>query len=224
VTAVAWSPTGQSIALGTWNNAQKSSAIVTVGAESLDSGGTRIFAMPEGDGRYIRSLAWGSERVGLVFALRAATSNFSLPNDLYFLPRFGEPMRLLASAGIAAPAAVVDQVAIAGNGTTVAFSILIPGTVGLRFHSVWVTDVLAPSPTQANTAGIRRVLDIRWTADGVLISGTRRAQRDGSAYQIAVVERLSSSKPVEIAADRSAPTPLASPAASPAAATPEART
>jgi hypothetical protein len=221
VTAVAWSPSGQSIALATWNNVQKSSAIVTIGINALDSTGTGIFALPEGDGRYIRSLAWGAEQVGLVFALRAATANFSLPNDLYFLPRFGEPMRLLASAGIAAPAAVVDQVAIAGNGSTVAFSILIPGSIGLRFHSVWVTDALSPSATRANTTGLRRVTEIRWSKDGVLVSGTRRSQKDGAAYQVAVVERLSSSEPIEIAADRSAPTPIASPQASPLAATPE---
>lgn len=217
VTAVAWSPTGQSIAIGTWNLQQKSAAIITVGVQSLDSPGTRVFSLPEGDGRYVRSLVWGSERVGLIFALRAISSNFALPNDLYFLPRFGEPMRLLASAGIAAPAAVVDQVAIAGNGSTVAFSILVPGSAGLRFHSIWLTDALAPASTRANTIGIRRVNEIRWTQAGVSISGTRRAQTDGSAFQVAVVERLSAVEPVEIAAERSKPTPLASPLASPLA-------
>ena len=51
-------------------------------------------------------------------------------------------------------------------------------------------------------------------------SGIRRSQKDGSAYQIAVVERLSGSEPVEITSERSEPTPLASPQASPVAATP----
>ena len=121
MTAVAWSPSGESIAIGTWNNQQKAAVIVTVAVQALNSPGTQVFALPDADGRYIRSLAWGAEKVGLIFALRAVSSNFALPSDLYFLPRFGEPMRLLASAGVAAPAAVVDQVAIAGNGTTVAF-------------------------------------------------------------------------------------------------------
>jgi hypothetical protein len=221
VTSLAWSPTGQSIAMGTWNPQQRSAAILTVGLQQLDSAGTLVFSLPDGDGRYIRSLAWGSEKVGLVFALRAISSNFALPNDLYFLPRFGEPMRLLASAGIAAPAAVVDQVAIAGNGSTVAFSILIPGSAGLRFHSIWLTDALAPASTKANTTGLRRINEIRWTKDGVSISGTRRAQANGAAFQVAVVEQLSTTGPVEIAAERSDPTPLASPVASPLAASPE---
>ena len=221
VTSIAWSPTGQSIAVATWNAETRSAAIETVATGSPDGVATSVFALAEGDGRYVRSLAWGSERVGLVFALRTVNSSFTLPNDLYFLPRFGEPMRLLASAGVAAPAAVVDQVAIAGNGTTVAFTVLVPGEAGLRFHSVWATDALEPAATQADSSGIRRVNDIQWTPQGLMISGIRRTQDDGTAYQIAVVEQLSAEEPREIASDRSAATPLASPQASPVEATPE---
>ena len=181
--------------------------LTTVSVQSPDSPGTSVLALPEGDGRYVRSLAWGSEKVGLVFALRAASSNFSLPNDLYYLPRFGQSMQLLATAGIAAPAAVVDEVAVAQNGTTVAFTVLIPGQVGLRFHSVWVTDALSPAPVQADTSGLRRVTVLEWTTDGLAVSGTRRTQEDGAAYQIAVVERLGAEKSKQVSADRSAAAP-----------------
>jgi hypothetical protein len=200
VTAVAWSPSEESIAVGAWDGAHQAAVLTTVS---------------------VQSLAWGSEKVGLVFALRAASSNFSLPNDLYYLPRFGQPMQLLATAGIAAPAAVVDEVAIARNGTTVAFTILIPGQVGLRFHSVWVTDALSPAPVQADTSGLRRVSELEWGTDGLAVSGTRRAQENGAAYQIAVVERLDAEKSDQINADRSPATPIASPVASPVAATPK---
>ena len=221
VTAVAWSPSEESIAVGAWDGAHQAAVLTTVSVQSLQSPGTSVLVLPEGDGRYVRSLAWGSEKVGLVFALRAASSNFSLPNDLYYLPRFGQPMQLLATAGIAAPAAVVDEVAIARNGTTVAFTILIPGQVGLRFHSVWVTDALSPAPVQADTSGLRRVSELEWGTDGLAVSGTRRAQENGAAYQIAVVERLDAEKSDQINADRSPATPIASPVASPVAATPK---
>jgi hypothetical protein len=220
VTAVAWSPSEESIAVGAWDAQRQAASIVTVSLQSPDSEGTSVLALPDGDGRYVRSLAWGTARVGLVFALRAASTNFSLPNDLYYLPRFGQPMRLLASAGVAAPAAVIDQVAVAGNGTTVAFTVLIPGQVGLRFHSVWVTDAVAPGLIQADTSGLRRVSDVEWTTVGLAVSGTRRTQQAGAAYQIAVVDRLTAAASKQISADRSAATPVASPVASPAPATP----
>ena len=217
VTAVAWSPSEQSIAVGSWDGSHQSAALTTVSVQSPDAPGTSVLALPEGDGRYVRSLAWGSEKVGLVFALRAASSNFSLPNDLYYLPRFGQSMQLMATAGIAAPAAVVDEVAVARNGTTVAFTVLIPGQVGLRFHSVWVTDALSPAPVQADTSGLRKVTDLEWTTDGLAVSGTRRTQEAGASYQIAVVERLGAEKSKQISADRSAATPIATPIASPVA-------
>jgi hypothetical protein len=220
VTAVAWSPSEQSIAIGAWDGAHQSAILTTVSVQAVEGPGTSVLALPEGDGRYVRSLAWGSEEVGLVFALRAASSNFSLPNDLYYLPRFGQPMRLLATAGVAAPAAVVDEVAVAQNGTTVAFTVLIPGQVGLRFHSVWVTDALTPAPVQADTSGLRRVNELEWTTDGLAVSGTRRTQENGAAYQIAVVERLGAEKSHQVSTDRSAATPVASPIASPVVATP----
>jgi hypothetical protein len=220
VTAVAWSPSEQSIAIGAWDGAHQSAVLTTASVQSLESPGTPVLALPEGDGRYVRSLAWGSEKVGLVFALRAASSNFSLPNDLYYLPRFGQPMKLLATAGIAAPAAVVDDVAVAQNGTTVAFTVLIPGQVGLRFHSVWVTDALAPALAQADTSGLRRVNALEWTTDGLAVAGTRRTQENGADFQIAVVERLGAEKSQQVSADRSPATPIASPVASPVPATP----
>jgi hypothetical protein len=220
VTAVAWSPSEQSIAVSIWDGERQAASILTASVQSPDSEGTPVLALPDGDGRYVRSLAWGMERVGLVFALRAASTNFSLPNDLYYLPRFGQPMRLLASAGVAAPAAVIDQIAVAGNGTTVAFTVLIPGEVGLRFHSVWVTDAVTPGLIQADTSGLRRVTDVEWTTVGLTVSGTRRAQQDGAAYQVAVVDHLTADASKQISADRSAATPVASPVASPAPATP----
>jgi hypothetical protein len=121
---------------------------------------------------------------------------------------------------VAAPAAVIDQIAVAGNGTTVAFTVLIPGEVGLRFHSVWVTDAVAPGLIQADTSGLRRVTDVVWTTVGLTVSGTRRTQQDGAAYQVAVVDRLTADASKQISADRSAATPVASPVASPAPATP----
>jgi hypothetical protein len=220
VTSITWSPSGQSIALGLWRNQETAGEIVTVNTSALDGLGTSVLRLSDGDGRFVRSLGWGAEQVGLVYALRSVSADFSLANDLYFLPRFGEPMRLLASAGIAAPAAVVDQVAIAGNGSTVAFTIQVPGEVGLRFHSVWVTDALAPAPVQADTTGLRRVVELAWGPDGLFVSGVRRAQTDESVFQVATVEQVSKSEPAVLAEIRSDATPLASPAASPRSGTP----
>jgi hypothetical protein len=220
VTSVAWSSSGESIALGIWHGETRAAEIVTVNTRSLDGAGSPVLRLQDQDGRFVRSLAWGSEKVGLVFALRSVSADFALPNDLYYLPRFGEPMRLLASAGIAAPAAVVDQVAMAANGSTVAFTIQVPGDVGLRFHSVWVTDALAPSPVRADTTGLRRVLDLAWGSDGLVASGIRRTQDGGAAYQVASIERLSNEAPAVVAEIRSDATPVTSPKASPVAGTP----
>ena len=221
VTAIAWSPTGQSIAIGLWHSALKSASIVSVGIGALDATPSTVIQTADGDGRFVRSLAWGNERVGLVFTLRSTGANMSQPNDLYMVPRFGEPMRLLASAGVAAPAAVVDHLAIANDGSTVAFSVLVPGEVGMRFHSVWVTDASSPSPFRATTIGLRRISDLVWTEQGLVAVGTRRGEDDKGTFQLAVVERLSLEAPKSIAVEQSAVTPVGSPIASPVAATPE---
>jgi hypothetical protein len=217
VTALTWSLTGQSIGLGLWNGKINAASIDTINVQSPGSEPTQVLALGENDGRFVRSLVWGSEKVGLVFALRSATANYSASNDLYFLPRFGQSMQLLASAGVAAPIAVVDQVALAKDGATVAFTVLVPGDVGLRFHSVWVTNATSPAPVQANTTGIRRVAELGWTTSGLVIVGTRRVLNDGKAFQLTVVERLSGDAPESIANDRSPATPVGSPAASPVA-------
>jgi hypothetical protein len=64
------------------------------------------------------------------------------------------------------------------------------------------------------------VTDVEWTTVGLTVSGTRRAQQDGAAYQVAVVDHLTADASKQINADRSAATPVASPVASPAPATP----
>jgi hypothetical protein len=222
VTAIAWSPSGQSIAIALWDGGRGAASIVNTDPEKRASAGTTILTLADGDGRFVRTMAWGSERVGLVFALRSATADFSLPNDLYMLPRFGDSMRLLASAGIAAPAAVIDQIAIASNGSTVAYTVLVPGQSGLRFHSAWATDALLPAPSQADTTGLRRISEINWSDHGLVAAGLRRDQSQGAAFQIAVVEQLSVSAPTDISSIRSDATPIGSPAATPVSGTPAA--
>jgi hypothetical protein len=162
-------------------------------------------------------MAWGNELVGLVFALRSSGPGFSLPNDLYHLPRFGQPMRLLATAGAAAPAAVVDQIAIASNGSTVAFSVLIPGEIGLRYHSLWIADATATDAVRVDTPGIRRVTDLVWTAKGLAVVGTRREIGDRESFQSSVVELVTVDGLSSLGEVRSDATPVGSPEASPAA-------
>ena len=217
VTALAWSPTAQSLGLGLWYRASQSAALATVSMQSPQAVPTEVMRLPEHDERFVRELAWGSEQAGLIFVLRSSTGNYTRPNDLYVLPKFGESMRLLASAGVASPIAVVDQIAVAQNGTTVAFSVLVPGDVGLRFQGIWVTDVLKPGSTAATTTGIRRIGELVWSPQGLVVVGTRRTLEDGRAYQATVVEHISADKPESIAVDRSVATPVGSPAASPVA-------
>jgi hypothetical protein len=162
-------------------------------------------------------MVWGTEEVGVVFALRSATGDMTVSNDLYAVHKLGSPMQLVASAGVAAPIAAIDQVALAANGTTIAFAVQVPGEVGLRFHSVWVTDATATGAIRADTTGIRKVSELEWTTKGLVIVGTRRVLDAGNGYVLSVVERISNEPPAPIASDRSPATPVGSPVASPAA-------
>jgi hypothetical protein len=182
---------------------------------------TLVLKLAKGDGRFVRSMAWGNERVGLVFALRSSGSGFALPNDLYHLPRFGQPMQLLATAGAAAPAAVVDQIAIAGDGATVAFTVLIPGDVGLRYHSLWIAEAATSDAIRIDTPGIRRVADLTWTTRGLAVVGTRRETDDDETFQSSVVEQVTGDGLSSLGEVRSEGTPIGSPEASPMVATPE---
>ena len=224
LTAMAWAPAGQSVALASWDSSRQAARILTASLQDL-SRLTLVVELAEGDGRFVRSLAWGNERVGLVFALRSLNAGSSFPSDLYYLPRFGQPMRLLATAGAAAPAAVVDQIAIAGNGATVAYTVLIPGEVGFRFHSLWITDAESPDPIRVETPGIRRVTDLAWTGRGLALIGTRRETTGDAQTQASVVELVTTGGLTTIGAIRSEATPAGSPQtspnASPAAGTPE---
>jgi dipeptidyl aminopeptidase/acylaminoacyl peptidase len=214
LTAVAWVPTGQSVALASWDSSLQAARILTASLQDL-SRLTLVLELAEGDGRFVRSIAWGNEGVGLVFALRSLNAGSSFPSDLYHLPRFGQPMRLLATAGAAAPAAVVDQIAIAGNGSTIAYTVLIPGEVGFRFHSLWITDAEAPDPIRIDTPGVRRVTDLVWTSRGLALIGTRREATGDTQTQASVVELVTMDGLTTIAAVRSEATPVGSPQTSP---------
>ncbi|HQY30753.1 MAG TPA: hypothetical protein PK691_05680 [Thermomicrobiales bacterium] len=220
VTMMTWSLSGQSLALGLWNREQNSAAIATLGVGAISGIPKTILTLAENDGRLIRSMAWGSDAVGIVFALRSAASDLTQANDLYGIRRLGDAMRLVASAGVAAPIAAVDQVAIAADGTTLAFSVQVPGQVGLRFDSIWIMDATASGVARLSTTGIRKVTEMEWTSRGLVIVGIRRVLKGDNGYQIAVVEQISGEAPVLIAQDKSPATPVASPVASPAAITP----
>lgn len=215
ITTAAWAPTGQSVALASWDTERKAANIQTVALQDMTRL-TSVLELAESDGRFVRSMAWGNESVGLVFTLRAVGQGFALPSDLYQLPRFGQPMRLLATAGAAAPAAVIDQIAIASNGSTVAYTVLIPGDVGYRYHSLWLTDAATPGVTRIDTPGLRRVSDLLWTSDGLALVATRRAAEGDNQYLIAVVTLVTSDELTDIGEVRSAATPIGSPRASPA--------
>lgn len=219
ITAIAWSMSGQSVALGLWNNGSHSSVIATLSLQNPDASPVPILSLPESDGRYIRSMAWGTEQVGVLFALRSATGDMTVSNDLYSVRKLGEPMRLIASAGVAAPIAAIDQIALADNGTTVAFAVQVPGEVGLKFDSIWVTDVTGTGAVRANTSGLRRIAELEWTPRGLVVVGTRRVLDDGNGYVLNAVEIVSANAPVSITVDRSPATPVGSPEVSPASPT-----
>lgn len=215
ITAMAWSPSAKSLAVALWNGDTDSAAIVSVNVDSPAAAPGTLMQTAESDGRFIRSMAWGNERVGIVFALRSVGSGSTLPNDLYMVPRFGEPMRLLASAGVAAPAAAIDQISIADDGATVAFTVLVPGQVGLRLHSIWVTSATSAEPVRLDSSGLRRVTDISWTERGLVVSAIRRNRSETGYVQIAVVESLKVEGADELFREASPATPFASPVASP---------
>jgi hypothetical protein len=217
VTAIAWSMSGQSFALGTWDTASKSASILTLSVQNPGGNPATVLALPVNDGRYVRSMVWGTEEVGVVFALRSSTGDMTVSNDLYAVSKLGTSMQLISSAGVAAPIAAIDQIALAANGTTIAFAIQVPGEVGLRFHSVWVTDAMSAGVIRANTTGIRKVFELDWTSRGLVVVGTRRVLDDGDGFVLSVVERLSNGAPESISVDRSPATPVGSPVASPAA-------
>ena len=214
LTAAAWAPTGSSIALGSWDADRQAARILTAALQ--DPGRiVPVLELADGDGRFVRSMAWGNERVGLVFALRSLNAGFSFPSDLYHLPRFGQSMRLLATAGAAAPAAVIDQIAIAGDGSTVAYTVLIPGEIGFRYHSLWIADATSPDPVRIETSGVRRVSNLVWTSRGLAVVGARRESTDEALFQASVVELVTADGLTAIGEVRSEATPIASPRASP---------
>jgi hypothetical protein len=211
-TALAWSPSGLSLAIGLWLDESRSAVIRSIALESPNADPGQLMATAEGDGRFVRSLAWGNEQVGILFALRSVGEGSSAPNDLYMVPRFGDPMRLVASAGVAAPAAAIDQIALAQDGKTIAFTVLVPGEVGLRLHSLWVTDATAPRPVQVPLEGVRRVNDLAWGEIGLILVGTRRIQGEDGVLVQSVVEAIGVDSSENIVTESTPATPVASPA------------
>ena len=112
---------------------------------------------------------------------------------------------------------MVDQVAIAGNGSTVAYTVLIPGEVGLRYHSLWLTDAEGASTARIETPGLRRVSDLVWTSQGLAVVGTRRESDNDEQFQSSVVELVTPDGLTEVGVVRSEATPVGSPQALPEA-------
>ncbi len=225
----AWSPAGDAIAFvspagpGGGSPARTDLYVAPDGEPPLDP--VPILATTGAD-RDVTTFAWLPDGRGILFA-GAEAPGAATGGDLFVVSPTGRDLRLVASAGFAAPIAEVVHVAPSPDGRSVAYTIFLPtggaddaGEGTLTFHSLWVRPLAGGPAVQLAVTPGDTVCDLWWTAGGLVVRVVPDAppgltRYEGGAFALHIIGR--DTQPVELHAAVPVATPVATPAASPVA-------
>ena len=223
----AWGPTGEAVAFlaPVGGEAPASLRLARVGATPASND---TLVHEAGDGRTVTEFAWLPDGRALLFAEGAAPGGPASGGDLWRVDADGSDLRLVASAGRAAPVAEVRHIAPSPDGRAVAYTVTVPEEAGPRFHSLWVRELATGRAVPLAMTTGRAVTDLWWTAAGLVFRTVPgeidagyaggpfalvRAGAEPDLVQIHAVEPTGPATPTGAATPVGVGTPVASPMA-----------
>lgn len=160
--------------------------------------GVALYVTPDGDAaravvapagpaaRAVRDFTWlpGRGRLAYIEAGEGSTSH--LPGSIFTVTPDGQLLELLVSAGQFAPAATIVLLSAGPDGRDLAFTVDVPDAEGeWVFQSLWILSIDSGELQQVPIEAGYRVVDLTWTAGGLVWRGidrNTRAPADGRLY------------------------------------------
>jgi hypothetical protein len=170
--AAAWSPTGQDFAFLDRTGADQPLALYRASV-AAGASAPKIVA-PSGDSAAsIQRFAWLPDGRSLLFTQEGGALG-SGSTDLWQVGADGAGRKLVASAGVAAPVAQINQFAPSTDGRSVAYAIDVPTAGGPKFDSLWLRELDSGRPIQAPMPSGISVVRMWWTSAGLVVEATIR--------------------------------------------------
>lgn len=161
-----WSPTGEAIAYLAVDPKTRKRSLMLL---DLPSGRSTVI-VPATDERFVVEFAWTPDGRSLLFTEANTVGGATNSIDLWQIDSDREERRLVAVAGSAGPVAQIVAVTPSPDGKSVAYAVLVPGTVGPVVDSVWVRDLASGQGFRIGLPSVRSIEDIWWTSKGLAIA------------------------------------------------------
>ncbi|MFT4041065.1 MAG: WD40 repeat domain-containing protein [Thermomicrobiales bacterium] len=161
-----WSPTGEAIGLLAVDPETRKRSLMI---HDLTSGTSSVI-VPATDERFVVEFSWTPDGRSLLFTEANTVGGATNSIDLWQIGSDGEDRRLVAVAGSAGPVAQIVGVTPSPDGKSVAYAVLVPGTVGPVVDSVWVRDLVSGQGFRIGLPSVRSIKDIWWTSKGLAVA------------------------------------------------------
>jgi dipeptidyl aminopeptidase/acylaminoacyl peptidase len=180
-TMLSWAPSGAGVAYVLDGEDDTTLFTTPIGDDALP-----VITGDSESSRTVRTFDWlpGRGRIAFVEDARGLASPLS--GSIFTIAPDGTSLELLVSAGQFAPAASVMQLSAGPDGRTLAFTVHAPDARGQQaFQSLWILTIDSGELQQVPVETGYRVVDLTWTASGLIWRGIDRNARtpaDGSVY------------------------------------------
>lgn len=165
----AWSPTGEEVAfLAPAGDTRPADLFL---AQTVPSPATpKALVEASTAGRSVTELAWTPDGRDVLYTLAGAPDGAVASGDLWRIATDGSDRRVVVSAGSAVPVGRIALIAPSPDGDAVAYTVMVPGDAGQRFHSLWIRSLgSAPAPPVRLSAPADESVSALWWTDGGLV-------------------------------------------------------
>jgi dipeptidyl aminopeptidase/acylaminoacyl peptidase len=181
LTMLGWAPGGAGIAYVLDAEDDSTLFATPIGDDALP-----VISSDSGSSRHVRTFDWLPGRGRIAFVEEASGRASPLSDSIFTIAPDGTSLELLVSSGQFAPAASVMHLSAGPDGRTLAFTVHAPDARGQQaFQSLWILTIDSGELQQVPVETGYRVVDLTWTASGLIWRGIDRNARtpaDGSAY------------------------------------------
>lgn len=212
----AWSPTGEAVAFLAPAGGERPADLFL--ARTVPAPGTpEALVEASTAGRSVTELAWTPDGRDLLYTLAGAPDGAVAAGDLWRIATDGSDRRVVVSAGSAVPVGRIALIAPSPDGDAVAYTVMVPGDAGQRFHSLWIRSLgSAPTPPVRLSAPAGESVSELWWTDGGLVFRTEPDPTlDGSTDETAFSLYRASATGEPTPLYRGSAAPAGSPEASP---------
>jgi Tol biopolymer transport system component len=207
----AWSPAGNAVAFVNMANAGRGGDLFIVRDGQPPAS---LITSSEGGPSVVR-VGWHPTGKSILFTRTEPSGAMSVGGDLFQIdPNGGTPL-FVASAGRAAPVSAIVAFRPSPDGRAVAYTVVVPGSDGPIFHSLWVHQLGTANASRIAVPRGVSVIDIWWTKAGLIFQGTAASDSASGTPDAGVVNLYLATSDGEVRQTTGGAAQAATPVASP---------